>query len=367
MSPAQRLAVTAHARQPHPGDEALDLRWSPDEARFSAPLLEHVWAGLLRCAPAELSERARHYAVRDPFGARRAAPVLSAHFGCRFTPEHVTVGAGTTGLLHALACLAAPGTVLHLAAHHPDLPLWARRLGARTVPPARSVEEAAVRAARHAPSLVLAERPAVDGTLCTAEAVGRLADVLARTGDGLLVVDESYACYGGPQASVAPLVARHPNLVVLRGVSKGYCAGGLRTGFALASPRATARLRDVAPPLAAGELGLHAALAMLAEGDVFAGLRARVAEVRPRFLRMLRAAGCTVPVPIPGEGNGSEAPWLPWTVVADDARTRTVLEHRRILGKEVCTVPPSPALLRLSVPLSDERERAVTEALTHRG
>ncbi|MGW8377977.1 aminotransferase class I/II-fold pyridoxal phosphate-dependent enzyme [Streptomyces sp. ODS28] len=356
---AARPAVSAHAEEPAPGGELLDLRWSPDEAGYVTRALEPVWAELCASGPRLLGERARHYAVRDPYAGRRAAPVLARQLGCPLTDRQVTAGAGVTGLLHALAGLATAGPLLHLAAHHPDLPLWARQLGACAAPPARSAAEAAELTVAHRPSLVLLERPAVDGGMASVAEVERLARALARArSDGLLVVDESYANYAGPSASTACLLARHGNLVVLRGLAKGYCAGGLRVGFALAGEPVTERLRRLAPPLAVNELGLHAALRLLARGDVFGPLRERTRAVRPRFRAMLRAVGLALAAPA-----ASGPPWLPWVAVEDGARARALLAGRGILAKEICTVPPAPALLRLSVPLSEERERAVYEAL----
>ena len=51
----------------------------------------------------------------------------------------------------------------------------------------------------------------------------------------IVVVDESYASYLGPPESAAALTLEAPNLLVLRSVSKGYCAGGLRVGYVVAS------------------------------------------------------------------------------------------------------------------------------------
>ncbi|MBM3852703.1 MAG: aminotransferase class I/II-fold pyridoxal phosphate-dependent enzyme, partial [Verrucomicrobia bacterium] len=49
---------------------------------------------------------------------------------------------------------------------------------------------------------------------------------------GLLVVDEAYAPFAREDA--VPLLARHPNLVVVRTLSKAYALAGLRLGYALA-------------------------------------------------------------------------------------------------------------------------------------
>ena len=51
---------------------------------------------------------------------------------------------------------------------------------------------------------------------------------------GLLVVDEAYAPFA--QENAVPLLGRHPNLVVVRTLSKAYGLAGIRVGYALAHP-----------------------------------------------------------------------------------------------------------------------------------
>ncbi|HLE95772.1 MAG TPA: histidinol-phosphate transaminase [Candidatus Thermoplasmatota archaeon] len=63
---------------------------------------------------------------------------------------------------------------------------------------------------------------------------------------GLVVVDEAYVEFGGD--SFVPLLARHPNLVVLRTMSKAHGLAGLRVGFALSDPSVAAELGKVRGP-----------------------------------------------------------------------------------------------------------------------
>jgi histidinol-phosphate aminotransferase len=51
---------------------------------------------------------------------------------------------------------------------------------------------------------------------------------------GILVVDEAYAPFARENAAV--LLAGHPNLVVVRTLSKAYALAGIRLGYALADP-----------------------------------------------------------------------------------------------------------------------------------
>ncbi len=62
----------------------------------------------------------------------------------------------------------------------------------------------------------------------------------------LVVVDEAYHEFGGE--TVAPLVPRNPNLVVLRTFSKWAGLAGLRVGYGAMSPELAARLMRIKPP-----------------------------------------------------------------------------------------------------------------------
>ncbi|MFC3749949.1 histidinol-phosphate transaminase [Paenibacillus sp. GCM10012306] len=54
--------------------------------------------------------------------------------------------------------------------------------------------------------------------------------------EGLVVIDEAYIDFAPANASAYELVARYPNLVVLRTFSKSYSLCGIRVGFCLAAP-----------------------------------------------------------------------------------------------------------------------------------
>src|SRR4029079_5579690 len=106
----------------------------------------------------------------------------------------------------------------------------------------------------------------------------------------VVVVDESYLNYLGPADSAEPLPAQPSNLLVLRGVSKGYCTGGLRVGYAVASAPLAPAVREVACPLAVSSLALGFALELLAAGAVFPPLRARLGVAKPATLEAPRPA-----------------------------------------------------------------------------
>ncbi|QFI55076.1 histidinol-phosphate transaminase [Aeromonas simiae] len=84
----------------------------------------------------------------------------------------------------------------------------------------------------------------------TGDLVGRdgLINLLeAATDRALIVVDEAYIEFC-PEASVVDLIARYPNLVVTRTLSKAFALAGIRCGFTLASQEVIGMLAKVIAP-----------------------------------------------------------------------------------------------------------------------
>jgi histidinol-phosphate aminotransferase len=82
----------------------------------------------------------------------------------------------------------------------------------------------------------------------------------------LVVLDEAYIefCPGGlaPENTAVALLARYPNLVVLRTLSKAWAAAGLRCGSVLAAPEVISLLRRVMAPYPLTAPAIAAALAV---------------------------------------------------------------------------------------------------------
>ncbi|MBI4660799.1 MAG: histidinol-phosphate transaminase [Verrucomicrobia bacterium] len=97
---------------------------------------------------------------------------------------------------------------------------------------------------------------------------------------GLLVVDEAYAPFADENA--IPLLTRHPNLVVVRSLSKAYALAGLRVGYALAQPEIIGLLDRVRDSYNVNRLSQVAALAALGDQAYYDGVIARVKATRDR-------------------------------------------------------------------------------------
>lgn len=103
---------------------------------------------------------------------------------------------------------------------------------------------------------------------------------------GLLVVDEAYAPFANEHA--VPLVAGHPNLVVVRTLSKAYALAGIRVGYALAHPEIIGTIDRVRDSYNVNRLSQVAALAAIGDGPYYAEVIARVKATRDRAVADLK-------------------------------------------------------------------------------
>ncbi|WP_278237424.1 histidinol-phosphate transaminase [Isoptericola sp. AK164] len=117
--------------------------------------------------------------------------------------------------------------------------------------------------------------------------------------DVLVVVDEAYLEFiRDPEAPVGiDLLRRHPNVVLVRTMSKASGLAGLRVGYAVAAPRLATAVRSTSTPFGVNHVAQRAALATL-QPAVQAELAERVEHLvteRTRVWDALRAQGWEVP------------------------------------------------------------------------
>jgi histidinol-phosphate/aromatic aminotransferase/cobyric acid decarboxylase-like protein/SAM-dependent methyltransferase len=336
--PPDSLALVRSTRAPGP---ALDLHWTPDEAEFLRPTTQELWQQWWPATVTEQLELVGDYGLHDPHGGHRSAPVLSAAHGVSLDAGCITFGAGATHLLAALSALAEGGRVATDPFGHPDLAAWAGASGSEVL----VVDSWADLDAARSCSLVVLDRPGTAGEL---QDPGELARLCARlTSTAVVVVDESYANYLGPNASAVPVTADVDNLVVVRGFSKGYCLGGLRAGYAVCSAALAEQVRARIVPMAVATASLEFALRLLGAGDIFGPLRNRIAEVAPVVRGTLERLGVA---------TSSCHPALPWLVAEDAAVASRVLGRAGISHKSFRPAGGGGAdLVRLALPLSEAR------------
>ncbi len=350
------LALGVH-RAVSESASVLNLLWSPDEVDLLEPTLDEIWSPALQAG--ELATAAREYALNDPWGSARAAAPLSLFFGVELSEDRIVLGAGATGLLHDLAPLARCGAVVTTPLVHRDFPLWAVAHGAHVecVDDLAGEDVLEAIAQLEAP-VVLVDRPSATGAIPPLDAVARLCRETRRRG-GVVIVDEAYMAYFAGSDSAVALVGACDSMIVIRSLSKAYCCGGLRVGFAIAGRAAAAVLRRVVTPLQVSPIALAMGLRLIEAGDIFVKLRRRIASARQEMSDALARGGIAI-------AAGADAP--PWALVDDPAQTIEIaLSTRGIVAKRLVpfTARASGARwLRLAVPLSSERMGRFHRALT---
>lgn len=258
-------------------------------ARTSAPAVAtpaRIWLN---------ANESGHPSVADPEGASRRYPdpqpaalveALADHWAT--TPDRVVVGRGSDELIELLVrALCRPGgdAIVQSSPTFGMYAVSARIHGTRVVDVPQTddgltwrVDVAAVReaATREGARVVFVCSPGnPTGSVVPLRDVADLARGLAE--DAVVVVDEAYGEFAA-QRSAVTLLEEHPNLVVLRTLSKAHALAGLRVGLALAHPDLAVALRRVQAPYPVPVPVARQALEALTEQARSATV-ARVAEV----------------------------------------------------------------------------------------
>jgi histidinol-phosphate aminotransferase len=110
------------------------------------------------------------------------------------------------------------------------------------------------------------------------------------------VIDQAYLeCGYGP--SFAPLIARFPNLVVTRTMSKAFGLAAVRVGYGLADPAVVDLLLRVRIPFSVSLIGARASLAAVLDPKVLETRRRYISEERERLFTALSALPGVTPWP----------------------------------------------------------------------
>ncbi len=140
--------------------------------------------------------------------------------------------------------------------------------------------EETLAAARDAAAVLLCQPNNPLGCPIPEDAMGRLLDASTEHGF-MLICDEAYYEFSGH--TLLPSLDGHPNLIVLRTLSKGFGLSGARVGYALAAPAQLAQLKALMLPWPVAAGSAAAALALLARAGEVKERRALVIESRERF------------------------------------------------------------------------------------
>ena len=117
--------------------------------------------------------------------------------------------------------------------------------------------------------------------------------------DTIVIVDEAYIHFSN-QPSVIPLIASHPNLLVMRTFSKVYGMAGVRCGFAVGRPEVLASLKQYAGDPELSVLAAVGCTASLKQPNLVAERKLLNAKRRDKTIQWLTQAGFTC---MPSETN----------------------------------------------------------------
>ncbi len=219
---------------------------------------------------------------------------LAAHHGVK--PEQAFVGNGSDEVLaHAfVALLKQPKPLLFPDVTYSFYPVWAQLFGVacETVPLDGEMRLRVADYRRAAGSIVIANPNAPTGIALPRAEIARL---LEEHPDIPVLIDEAYVDFGGESA--VPLIADHPNLLVVQTMSKSRALAGLRVGYALGDVgliEALGRVKDSFNSYPLGRIAQAGATASLRDQAYFRESCARVVAAREAMTRELVGLGLVV-------------------------------------------------------------------------
>jgi histidinol-phosphate aminotransferase len=225
---------------------------------------------------------------------------LAAHHGVK--PEQIFVGNGSDEVLaHAfVGLLKQPKPLLFPDVTYSFYPVWAQLFGlaCETVPLDGDMRLRIEDYRREAGAIVIANPNAPTGIALPRTEIARL---LEEHPDIPVLIDEAYVDFGGESA--VPLIADHPNLVVVQTMSKSRALAGLRVGYALGDVGLIEALRRVKDSFNSYPLGCVAqagATASVRDEAYFRESCAKVVAAREAMTRELVGLGLVV---LPSSAN----------------------------------------------------------------
>jgi histidinol-phosphate aminotransferase len=223
------------------------------------------------------------------FLPERLRSLIAGRVGVR--DEQVVIGAGATGVvMQVLHAVTSPGEEIVLTSPTFDgYPIFAQMARLRPVMVALDKHghhdlDAMADAAATARVVVLCRPHNPTGTIEPADDVERF---LRRVpSDTVVVLDEAYVEFLTPQHRIdAPaLVARFPNVVVVRTFSKAYGLAGMRIGYGFCAPDLARTLWAMQLPFGVGATSLVAVAASY-DAEYELQKRIRILGAEGRYLR----------------------------------------------------------------------------------
>lgn len=246
---------------------------------------------VLEAVRAEASDSLRLYP--DPNSDRLRAGIAACH---GVTPDQVFVGNGSDEVLaHAfLALLRHDQPILFPDITYSFYPVYCGlyEIAYRTLPLTETFEIRVDDYLTPNGGIIFPNPNAPTGRLLASAEIERL---LAGNPDSVVVIDEAYIDFGGESA--VAWVARHPQLLVTRTLSKSHALAGLRVGYAIGQAHlieALNRVKDSFNSYPLDRFAQAGALASMEDRTYFESICAKVVATRERLVAEMTQLGFDV-------------------------------------------------------------------------
>ncbi|PFH48081.1 hypothetical protein AMATHDRAFT_81935 [Amanita thiersii Skay4041] len=182
---------------------------------------------------------------------------------------------------------------------------------------------------------------------------------------GIIVVDEAYIDFSGPDASAVSLIKEYPNLCVMQTLSKSFGLAAIRLGIALAQPPLIQILSNTKAPYNISTPTAHLALSALSPCSI-AAMKAKAAQLVSSRTQLLESLAELRPLGVGGPIGANDANFVMVPILAkqssdpDNDRAfkiyKTLAEENgvvvRFRGKE----PGCNGCLRITIGSQEENE-----------
>ncbi|TDP43181.1 aminotransferase class I/II-fold pyridoxal phosphate-dependent enzyme [Nocardia ignorata] len=225
--------------------------------------------------------------------------IIATHLGV--SSADVVVGAGATGVAMQVMRALGGGELVTSTPTFDGYPIMAEMAGMTVVPVPLDLSgnqdlTAMRRAVNRRTVLVVLCRPHnPTGTVLEASAVRKFVAAVPQRVPVLL--DEAYVEFlaAGDRLDLHALLARHPNVLVLRTFSKAYGLAGLRIGYCVGRGALIERVRAQQLPFGVATASVAAVRAAYAAGEELRERVERINRERDVLRLSLRACGFDIP------------------------------------------------------------------------
>lgn len=351
------LAISSY--KTYSSEVVLDLKWSPDEKIFLSKQLKSIYDSFfLQDSSYNVIEKITSYSINDPYGSIKSSGILSDYFECNLNSRNVFAGSGVLSLLYDLSYLSNNESVLLKEYSYSDFLVWSKFRNAKIniLKWNSSVELVLKKIREIKPKVLFLEQPTIFGKTYNFDEIKAISNLANKFGTWI-IIDESNANYIDNSLSLVNLVNILKNIIVLRGLSKGYGLGGLRASFLISHELNNNFLKRFIAPLQISEFSYLFVLKILNNKYFLDNLKKQIKQRKDKVIEHLTFYQFQ---PILTENN------VPWLIFwGDDAHIKLKNDYK--IDTKVHKYPDftdkkyqfdlnsTKKITRLHIPLSDNR------------